>query len=204
MLFLTIIYIAVAYLIGSFCSAIIVSRLFNLPNPCTHGSNNPGATNVLRLAGKKYAIIVLIVDMLKGLLPVLLAKALGVGPTALGFICLAAVLGHMYPLFFKFQGGKGVATTLGALFGFKLSMGTVITATWLMVAYLSGFSSLASIIAIVFAPFYSVIILHDLSAFFPLLLITGLVIYQHRNNISRLMDGTEPQINLNKKVGKEE
>lgn len=204
MLFLTIIYIAVAYLVGSFCSAIIVCRLFNLPNPCTHGSNNPGATNVLRLAGKKYAIIVLIVDMLKGLLPVLLAKNLGAGPSALGFVCLAAVLGHMYPLFFKFKGGKGVATTLGALFGFKLSMGTVIVATWLMVAYLSGFSSLASLIAIIFAPFYSVMLLHGLSAFFPLMLITVLVVYQHLNNIYRLMDGTEPQINLNKKIEKEE
>ena len=190
--------ITVAYLIGSLSSAVIVSRLFNLPDPRTKGSKNPGATNVLRLAGKKYAAIVLIADMLKGLLPVLLASWLGAGPATLGLTCFAAVMGHIYPIFFGFKGGKGVATALGAFFGFHFMMGTVILATWLMIANFSRYSSLASIIAITFAPFYSLFVVGNLSAFLPLLCITIFVLYQHRDNISRLIIGEEPKISLGK------
>jgi len=199
MIILSIIDVIGAYLIGSICSAVIVCRACNLPNPQTEGSKNPGATNVLRLAGKKYAAIVLVVDMLKGFLPVFLADLLGANPTVMGYTCLAAVLGHIYPVFFNFTGGKGVATALGAFFGFQIAMGSVIVGTWLCIAYLSGYSSLASIVAIIFAPFYSVFVVRSLSAFVPLMLIALVVLYQHRENISRLMAGEEPQINLSKK-----
>ncbi len=186
--------ITVAYLVGSLSSAIIVCRLANLPDPRTQGSKNPGATNVLRLAGKKYAIIVLIADMLKGLLPVLLTSLLTSSPIILSFTCFAAVFGHMYPVFFQFNGGKGVATALGAFLGLQFIMGVVIIAVWLTIANFSRYSSLASICAIVFAPFYSLIIFGNLQPFFPLSLITIFVLYKHRNNISRLMVGEEPKI----------
>ena len=187
------------YLIGSICSAVIVSQLFNLPDPRTEGSKNPGATNVLRLSGKKYAAIVLIVDMLKGFLPVLLAKMLGAGPVILGFTCCAAVLGHMYPLFFKFQGGKGVATALGALLGFNFILGVMTIATWLLVARLFRYSSLASMTALVFAPFFSLYVVGNEQAFLPLAFIAIFVLYKHRDNITRLMDGNESKISFSKK-----
>lgn len=193
--------ITVAYLMGSLCSAVIVSRAFNLPDPRTEGSKNPGATNILRLAGKKYAAMVLLADMLKGLLPVLLAHLLHSSPAMIAYTCFAAVLGHMYPVFFGFKGGKGVATALGAFLGFHFIMGAVIIATWILVVNMSRYSSLASIIAIVFAPFYSLFAVGNLSAFFPLSLITIFVLYQHRNNFSRLVDGTEPKINWRTKKG---
>lgn len=192
--------IVVAYLIGSLCSAVIVSSMFDLPDPRTQGSKNPGATNVLRLAGKKYAAIVLAGDMLKGVFPLVFAHLLGSGPTILAYTCLAAVLGHVYPIFFQFKGGKGVATALGTFLGFHFIMGASIITTWVVVAHLTGFSSLASICAVIFAPFYSLFIVGDLSAFFPLSLITILVIYQHRENISRLIAGTEPKINFRKRI----
>ena len=191
-------YVILGYLFGSVCSAVIVCRLFSLPDPQTEGSKNPGATNVLRIAGKKYAIIVLITDMLKGFLPVFLANLLGAGPTALGFICLAAVLGHMYPVFFKFKGGKGVATALGALLGFHWLLGSLVIATWLVVALISRYSSLASVIAIVLAPFYSLYVIQNPSAFIPLGLMIMFVVYKHHGNLTRLMDGTEPKIKLKK------
>lgn len=190
--------VIVAYLVGSLSTAIIISRLFNLPDPRANGSKNPGATNMLRLAGKKYAAIVLIGDMLKGLLPLLLAHLLDSSPALLGFTCLAAVFGHMYPVFFDFKGGKGVATALGAFLGFHFVMGAVVIATWLLIANFSRYASLASIIAITFAPFYSLFVVGNLSAFLPLIFITIFVLYQHRDNISRLINGDEPKIKFAK------
>lgn len=194
--FLSVFYVIVGYLVGSVCSAVIVCRLFSLPDPRTEGSKNPGATNVLRIAGPKCAVIVLIADMLKGFLPVFLAKLLGADATTLGFICLAAVLGHMFPLFFKFKGGKGVATALGALSGFHWLLGGIVVITWLVVALISRYSSLASIIAIVLSPIFSVFLIHNMSAFIPLGLIVLFVIYKHHGNILRLEAGTEPKIKL--------
>ncbi len=190
----------VAYLVGSICSAVIVCRLFDLPDPRTAGSRNPGATNVLRLAGKQYAIMVLLGDMLKGLLPVLLGKMLGAGPVMLGFVCLAAVLGHIYPIFFGFKGGKGVATAIGALLGLHFILGVVVIATWLLVANFSRYSSLASIISIILAPFYSLFAVRGLDPFLPIFFITLVILYQHRENITRLMDGTEGKINFQPKT----
>ena len=192
--------VVVAYLVGSICSAVIVSRLFDLPDPRTEGSKNPGATNVLRLAGKQYAVLVLLADMLKGLLPVLLAHLLDAGPITLGFTCFAAVLGHMYPVFFGFQGGKGVATAMGALLGFHFILGVIVIATWLLIANFFRYSSLASILSMILAPFYSLFAVGNISAFPPLMCIALFIVYQHRDNINRLMDGTESKINLHKKT----
>ncbi len=189
---LTVFIITIAYLAGSISSAILVCRAFSLPDPRTEGSKNPGATNVLRLAGKKYAAFVMLCDVLKGLLPVLLAKALGVSNAAIAFTCLAAVIGHMYPVFFQFKGGKGVATAIGALLGLYFLLGVAVIATWLLVANFTRYSSLASMVSMFMAPLYSLWMIHDISTFPPLFFIMMFIIYQHRKNITRLIDGTEP------------
>ncbi|KTD17385.1 glycerol-3-phosphate 1-O-acyltransferase PlsY [Legionella jordanis] len=186
--------VVLGYLAGSICSAIVVSKLFSLPDPRTTGSKNPGATNVLRLAGRQYAAIVLVGDMLKGFLPVLLAGLLGAGPVTLGFTCFAAVLGHMFPAFFDFRGGKGVATALGALLGLHFILGVVVIATWLVVANFTRYSSLASIISMIMAPWYALFTPNGFLLFPPLFFITIFIIYKHRNNITRLMDHQEPKI----------
>ena len=195
-IFLFLFFVGLSYLLGSVCSAIVVSRIFSLPDPCTEGSKNPGATNVLRLSGKKYAMMVLFFDMLKGLIPVLLAKYLGMPPSIIGFSCLGAVMGHMYPVFFHFKGGKGVATTLGALLGLHFVLGFVATMTWLLMAGFLGYSSLASILTLILMPIYAILMTGQLNIFLPLCFITLFVLYQHRQNIVRLMDGTEPKIKL--------
>ena len=126
-----ILFVTLGYLMGSFCSAVIVCRLFALPNPRQEGSKNPGATNVLRLAGKNYAALVMLADLLKGTIPVLIAKAFDADAVTVSFTALAAVVGHMYPIFFEFKGGKGVATAIGALLGFHFIIGVMVVATWL-------------------------------------------------------------------------
>jgi len=137
--------IVAAYLFGSLSSAVIVCRLFSLPDPRTHGSNNPGATNVLRLGGKLPAALTLVGDMLKGLLPVVLANYLGRQPEVLALVAIAAFAGHIFPLFFQFKGGKGVATALGALIGAMPIVGLLAIATWLAVCLLSRISSVAAL-----------------------------------------------------------
>lgn len=181
---------------GSICSAVIVCRLFDYPDPRTAGSNNPGATNVLRVAGKQCAIIVLAADLLKGLVPVLLANLLGENTIVLGFVTLSSVLGHMFPIFFKFEGGKGVATALGAMLGLYWLLGVLVIATWLIIARLTRYSSLASILSMTAAPFYSLLVFGNVNAFMPLMLITLFILYKHHDNILRLMDKTESKINL--------
>ena len=199
---LTLITITLAYLMGSVCSAIIVCKLFQLPDPRLEGSKNPGATNILRIAGGKYAAMVLLIDLLKGTIPVLISRYLGAEPLLLGCVGLAAVIGHIDPLFFSFKGGKGVATALGVLLGFNPELGCLVILTWLMVAFISRFSSLASIISLTSAPIY-VIFFPNLSAgFLPLLIITILVLYQHRDNFSRLFKKTESKIDFKFKKGK--
>jgi glycerol-3-phosphate acyltransferase PlsY len=192
--------LVVAYLVGSICSAIITSQLFHLPDPRLEGSQNPGATNVLRLAGTKFALIVLFTDGLKGALPVMLATGLGLNTDAIALTGLAAVLGHIYPVFFAFKGGKGVATALGALLAFQPWLGGLVTLTWLICAIIGRYSSLASLIAMGAAPFYALLCKTTSSGFFPLLAITGMIFYQHRENIKRLWRGTESKINLKKRV----
>lgn len=193
-LLLIITIIPLAYFAGSLCSAIIICKLFNLPDPRSEGSKNPGATNVFRIAGKKYAFIVLVGDMLKGLIPMLLAHLLAANTFTLSMVALAAVLGHIYPIFFNYQGGKGVATALGAFLGFHFIMGVVAIASWILVANFSRYSSFASLITMVLLPFYSLPAAGNFHAFIPFLIITICIIYQHRVNISRLINGDEPKI----------
>lgn len=195
--------IIIGYLVGSICSAVIVCRIFDLPDPRLQGSKNPGATNVLRLAGKEYAAIVLLADMLKGFLPVLLAKALDAGPIILGFTCLATVIGHMYPIYFKFKGGKGVATAIGALLGFHFMLGVLVIVTWLIIAKITRYASVASITSMVLAPFYSLYAVGNENAFLPLAIITLFVLYKHRENITRLQDGKESKIDFGNKALKQ-
>lgn len=194
--FLFIILTSIGYLSGSICSAIIICKIFSLPDPSQEGSNNPGATNVLRLAGKKYASMVLVGDILKGFLPLLLGHLLGANDFILGVICLAAVLGHMYPIFFKFEGGKGVATALGALLGFHFIMGIVLIAIWMLIANFSRYSSLASIVTLTITPFVAIYSSQNVTVFPPLFLMSALIIYKHRENISRLLAGNEHKISL--------
>ncbi len=187
--------ILVAYLFGSVSSAIIVCRLMGLPDPRTQGSGNPGATNVLRVGGKTPAAITLFGDMLKGLLPVLAGQWLGVPPLVLGLTGAAAFLGHLYPVFFGFRGGKGVATMLGVLFGFHWAVGAATAGTWLLVAKGFRISSLAALIATALAPLYVWLILGPV---WPLVWITAamtiLLYWRHRSNIQRLLSGEESLI----------
>ena len=188
-----------AYVLGSLCSAVIVCRIFSLPDPRLSGSANPGTTNVLRIAGKKYAIIVLFADMIKGFLPVLISNNLGVDASWLGWIALAAVIGHIYPVFFSFQGGKGVATFFGALFGLKFAVGSFTIATWFVMALIFGYSSLAAITAIALAPFYSIVLLKNVWLFTPIMLSSMLILYKHHDNIRRLFYGEEAKIQWRRK-----
>ena len=146
--------ILIAYLCGSISSAILVCRLCGLPDPRTSGSGNPGATNVLRIGGKGAAVAVLIFDVLKGMLPVWGAYELGVSPFWLGLIAIAACLGHIWPVFFGFKGGKGVATAFGAIAPIGWDLTGVMAGTWLLTVLLSGYSSLGAIVSALIAPFY--------------------------------------------------
>ncbi len=192
MFIIAVFFIVAAYLVGSLNSAILVCKGMKLGDPRAEGSGNPGATNVLRIAGKKAAAIVLAVDVLKGILPVLVAQIFGVSDSALACVALAAVIGHMYPLFFKFQGGKGVATTFGVIFVLSISIGFVAIVAWAVVVFVTKYVSLASLIAIVLS---LVFMLFSHPAYFlPILLITLLVAYRHKENIGRLKAGTENKI----------
>lgn len=192
--------VVLGYLIGSISSAIIISRVFALPDPRAEGSKNPGATNVLRLSGMHYAAGVVIADILKGTLPVLIGQLFHASPTTLGFTALAAVVGHVFPIFFEFKGGKGVATAIGAMYGLNLFLGVLVSAIWLLLANFTRYASLASIITVCLAPLLAITIMGELDVFPPLFFITLLVLYKHRNNITRLMDGNEPKIKLKQNI----
>jgi len=186
-----------AYLIGSLSFAVIVSRLWRLPDPRTYGSGNPGATNVLRTGRKSAAVATLVGDAFKGWLGVYLARLVA-GPDAVEAIALAAVavtLGHMYPVFFKFQGGKGVATTLGVLLALNLYLAAGAFATWLIIAAFFRISSLAALVAAVFAPFFTVLLYDAAHPYFAAVtVICVLLVWRHRTNIRKLMNGTEGRI----------
>jgi acyl phosphate:glycerol-3-phosphate acyltransferase len=198
---LTLLLLLIAYLVGSISSAIIVCRLRGLPDPRTQGSHNAGATNVLRLGDKFAAGLVLAADLLKGLLVVLLAKWLGLSNMAVGFVGLAAVLGHVFPFFYQFKGGKGVATALGVIFGINLILGILVSLIWLAIAKLTRYVSAASLIAIVAAPWISLLITGG-SYFIPLFLISLLVFIKHWDNITRLHQGSEATIAEDKQTKK--
>lgn len=187
-----------AYLIGSVSFAVLMSRLFGLADPRTYGSGNPGATNVLRSGNKLAAVLTLIGDAFKGWFAVWLAQRFA--PTAETDIAMAiagalAVIGHMAPVFHRFQGGKGVATALGALLGFNLYLAVGALSTWIIIAVFFRMSSLASIIAAVFAPFAAWMLYHFSHPFFVSALLTAaLLIYRHKQNIRNILAGTESKL----------
>ncbi len=186
--------VVLAYLLGSISSAVVVCRLLGLPDPRTQGSNNPGATNVLRIGGKKAAAITLLGDSLKGLIPMLAGHLFGAGPSLLAAIGLAAFLGHLYPVFFGFRGGKGVATALGVQFGLWWPIGLTVAAIWLFVAKVLKISSLSALICMALAPLI-------VWSFWPepvlvgaQILISVLLFWRHRSNIAKLMSGEESRL----------
>ena len=183
-----------AYLLGSVSAAILTCKMLGLPDPRTQGSNNPGATNVLRIGGKKAAAITLIGDMLKGLLPVLLSRAADLHPTTQALIGVAAFLGHLYPIFFRFHGGKGVATTMGVLVALSWPVGLSVVAIWLFIAYGLKVSSLAALVSIALAPVFMFLFEDNQHWLVATIFIAILLIWRHRSNIKQLLQGTETKI----------
>jgi glycerol-3-phosphate acyltransferase PlsY len=190
--------ISAAYVLGSISSAILVCRLMKLPDPRTQGSNNPGATNVLRIGGKLPAAITLVGDSLKGLIPMLIGQALGVEPLALAGLGLAAFLGHLYPVFFGFHGGKGVATALGVQFGLHWSIGLAVAAIWLFVAKVLNISSLSALISMTLAPLLVWLLWPEPAEVRVMvgmqLMMSGLLVWRHRSNIRNLLTGQETRL----------
>lgn len=192
-----------SYLMGSLSSAIIVCKIMGLPDPRGEGSGNPGATNVLRFGGKKAAAITLAGDMIKGLIPVLVAKYLGVSIEGIAFVGLAAFLGHLYPVFFKFQGGKGVATMLGVMLGFHWWIGLATIGSWLFMAKVVKISSLSALIATALAPIYvwlwlDYVGINYIASTGVTIIMTVILFWRHRSNIQNLIKGTEDAIGTDK------
>ena len=197
-----------AYLIGSLSFAVIVSRLMGLNDPRSYGSKNPGATNVLRSGNKVAAVLTLLLDGIKGWLPMALiagfGEAYGLGAGTLAAAGLAAFLGHLYPVFFGFRGGKGVATAAGVLFGVHWVLGLATLATWAIVAFFSRYSSLAALACAIFAPWYYLI--GDRSFWYvdklialAIVVMSAFLIFRHRENINKLLKGTESKLGATKK-----
>ncbi len=186
--------IAGAYLLGSISSAILVCRLMRLPDPRTQGSNNPGATNVLRIGGKRAAAITLVGDSLKGLIPMLVAHALTEQTWVLAATGLAAFLGHLYPVFFGFKGGKGVATALGVQLGLYWPFGLSVAAIWLFVAKGLNVSSLSALISMGVAPLLVWLFTREVDYLLLQTVITVLLFWRHRSNIRNLLSGEEGRI----------
>lgn len=189
----SIISIVIAYLLGSISSAILAAKIFKTADPRTVGSGNAGATNVLRVAGKQQAAIVLAGDIFKGLIAVWMGYLLHVTPFMLGITGLAAVVGHIYPVYFGFKGGKGVATAIGAILGLSFISGILMAAAWGAIAFVSRYSSLASIVAVILAPVF-LVIFSKATFFIPSVLIAALIIWKHKENIARLKSNTESKI----------
>lgn len=196
-----------AYLIGSLSFAVIVSKLFGLADPRSYGSKNPGATNVLRSGSKAAAVITLILDALKGYVPVILVqifgKQFGLGDGTLALVALAAFLGHVWPVFFKFKGGKGVATAAGVIFGIDWLLGLATLATFAILLFFFRWVSLASMAAGAFAPFFY--LLGDRGPWysskvvmFSIFIMALILAIRHKDNINRLLSGTEPKLGVKK------
>lgn len=192
------IFIFAAYLIGSLSSAIIVCKVMGLPDPRGEGSGNPGATNVLRFGGKKAAAITLAGDMVKGLIPVLVVKYLDATAVTLSLVGLAAFLGHLYPVFFQFKGGKGVATMLGVLLGFSWWIGLATIGTWLFMAKVVKISSLSALVATALAPVYVWYWFNTNISIGVTILMTVILFWRHRSNITNLIKGAEDSIGTDK------
>ncbi|MFT3805138.1 MAG: glycerol-3-phosphate 1-O-acyltransferase PlsY [Burkholderiaceae bacterium] len=197
--------IIVAYLIGSVSFAVIVSRLMGLPDPHSYGSKSPGATNVLRTGNKTAAALTLIGDAFKGWLPVwgvgVLAARYGFGEWTLAGVAIAVFLGHLFPVFHRFAGGKGVATALGVLLGVSGWLALATLATWLIIALFFRYSSLASLVAAVFAVFYQILLFGFEPISLAIIAMAALLFWRHRANIERLLAGKESRIGDKKKPG---
>ena len=193
-----------AYLLGSISFAVVVSKSMALPDPYTYGSKNPGATNVLRTGNKKAALFTLLGDALKGWAAVLIARmVLGAEPSGslewvLCAVIIAVFLGHLFPLFHSFRGGKGVATACGILFGINFFLGLATLSTWLIVAFFTRYSSLAAIAAALFAPLYYIFLFGFHPVVLALVIMCVLLIWRHRSNIQNLMNGSETRIGKKK------
>ncbi len=182
----------VAYLCGSVSSAVIICQLFRLPDPRLHGSGNPGATNVLRLGGSVPAVLVLVVDVLKGTIPVWASYFLKIEPFYLGMIAVFACLGHIYPIFFGFKGGKAVATAFGTMLPIGLDLAGLLVSTWMMLVGATGYSSFAAIVTVCLAPIFTWFIKPLYT--FPVLMISILIVFRHRHNMLRLVEGKESKV----------
>ncbi|MDQ6882119.1 MAG: glycerol-3-phosphate 1-O-acyltransferase PlsY [Pseudomonadota bacterium] len=198
-----------AYLLGSLSFAVIVSRLMGLKDPRTFGSRNPGATNVLRSGSKPAAVVTLLLDGLKGWLPVMLVrwfgKPYGLEDGAIALVGLAAFLGHLWPVFFRFNGGKGVATFMGVVFGIDLLLGIATAATWVIIAFFFRYASLASLLSAVFAPCYYLIgdrvkWYAEAPVALALFVMALLLAWRHRENITRLLQGKESKLGARKQA----
>ncbi len=189
--------VIIAYLFGSISSAIVTCKLMRLPDPRDQGSGNPGATNVLRFGGKKAAIITLLGDMIKGVIPVLAATWYGLDAFGLSLVAFAAFLGHLYPIFFRFQGGKGVATAFGCLISLSWPLGLSLAVTWLLCALIFRYSSLAALMAALLGPFYAWYFTQD-DFTVVTTAISILLIYRHRKNIHNLLTDKESKIGAKK------
>jgi acyl phosphate:glycerol-3-phosphate acyltransferase len=186
------------YLIGSLSFAVIISRVMGLDDPRSYGSKNPGATNVLRSGNKAAAILTLAFDALKGYVPVLLVliygPRYGLGETTAAFVGLAAFLGHLWPVFFRFEGGKGVATAAGVLMAINPMLGLAVLVSWVLIAAFFRYSSLASIVAAVFAPFYQALIWGVEPALLAIAIMSLLLVWRHEGNIKKLLAGKESRL----------
>lgn len=191
MILQTLLMIIIAYFCGSLSGALIVSRMMHLRNPLEYGSHNPGATNMLRINGKLPAMLVLVFDMLKGTIPVYIAYRIGISPFFLGMVGIAACLGHIFPCFFCFHGGKGVATALGMMMPIGLDFTGCFILTWLLALFVTGYSSVASIVGFLFAPLYVWIFKAELTL--PVTMLSCVIIIRHSSNIMRLFKGEEPK-----------
>ena len=180
-----------AYLIGSLSSAIILCKLAGLPDPRSQGSGNPGATNVMRFGGKKLAATVLLLDVVKGILPVVIASIFGLELVWVTATAFAAFLGHLYPVFFQFKGGKGVATALGGFLALSPLLAGAIFLSWLAVFMISRISSLSAVIAASLAPFYSLWLIDSLEARWIIFVMATMLLMRHSANIKRLLSGQE-------------
>lgn len=190
----TILLSLLGYLFGSVSAAIIVCRLMGLPDPRSEGSGNPGATNVLRVGGKKAAAITLAGDFLKGTIPLLIARAFTNDPTTLALVGAAAFFGHLYPVFFGFKGGKGVATGLGVLLGWHWAACALAALTWLVMAKVAKISSLAALTAFFLAPLYVWLLTRSNEMTWAMVVISAVTFWRHRSNIGKILAGTESRI----------
>lgn len=186
--------VLLAYLLGSISFGVLAARLFHLPDPRTYGSKNPGATNVLRSGKKAAAVFTLLGDVGKGWLSVALAQHFALGEEAIAVVALAVFLGHLFPIFLRFKGGKGVATALGVLLGFNPWIGLLAIATWIIVAAIWRFSSLAALAAAGFAPIFAVFFFGFEARTLVVFIMSVLLIWRHKSNIASLIAGGEPRI----------